>query len=153
MGARQSTEAEFMALELCKQFEEVGLRIERKNSTEKFISEESARQNPLFLSGMLSLNSNPLPMFSSLRAKSFDSFLNPLEDKTFEELYEKASKASQKSERLEALRMLSVYSIEKLYRVPLLERRQAIFYDNVRVKFIGKQKPFASLLLEEIVPN
>jgi len=134
-----------------KQLSDVGINVKFHPSQEKFISEQTAIQSPLSVSGRVSDYVDPLVMFASFRKNSAYVYERPLDDPQFEELYQKASGSLEKENRIETVRSLSKYLNDKAIAIPFLERYITRFFNPARVESLGDQSQPLTLFIDRIL--
>jgi ABC-type transport system substrate-binding protein len=132
------------------QLKEIGVLVHFYPSSEKFISEATARKSPMKLSGRVTDVIDPLLMFASLRANSPYKYERPSEDPKLEQLFSKASFAQGTKERTSTIHALSAYVSDKAYLAPIVEDRTEVFVNRNVVSDIGRQNQPMTLFLDRI---
>ncbi|WP_186645652.1 ABC transporter substrate-binding protein [Fluviispira vulneris] len=121
------------------QLSRYGFKINFYPSNDKFFSEITGQQTALRLAGTLTTMNDPLIAFSAYTLDSPYKNERPLQDEKLNSLYLRAKEAASKEERVASVKILSKYFIEKTYAVPLFEIKNAIFYNNNKIKSLGAQ--------------
>jgi oligopeptide transport system substrate-binding protein len=151
-GPTFSEKNEFYIRKLEDAFKNAGLDIKFGANNEKFISEETAKESPISMFGMVCDYIDPLIMFSAYREGSHANHYLPDEDlnKEFESHYSAASKNSDFSSRLEAVRGLSQFTKENSIVVPIAEEKSIFYFDSSVIEGLGNQVHPITLLIENL---
>jgi ABC-type transport system substrate-binding protein len=149
-GKELSEDRKAIAEYVRQSLSEFGLKIHPYPSPEKFISEKTALESPLFISGRVSDLIDPLILYAAMRNGGAYKYECPHKDPYFEELYLKAASAMQKEERTQTVQALSQYTNDKAYIVPLLERKAVIYYDSNKIESVGEQDQPINFFVDRI---
>lgn len=122
-----------LIVEIISQLQAIGLKFEYASSPEKFRSEKTATEVPIFISGRVTDFINPLNTMASFLPTGHDPFLTFESDEIIESVYQDAMESVTLESRMEKVQVLSRQLTEKIVCVPLLERRWPIYYDAKRI--------------------
>ncbi len=128
-----------LSMEIKNQLSKYGFKISPFPSNKKFLSKKTAAKSPFEISGLIIIQMDPIITFSSLNKNAYNLYEKPLFDQKLEDLYELAFKAHSKEEKVTRIQTLSQYINEKAYLIPLLERKQIIYYNPKTIESLGNQ--------------
>lgn len=137
---------------LTEQFADLGIKTEFYPSTEKFLTEATARKSPFHFQGRVTDYVDPLIMFASFRQGSpyFSDQPSGEEKNEFERLYQRAADAKTLDERYETVRALSQFVNEQAIAVALFEERRIYYLRRTSIADLGDQPAPLTLFIQNI---
>jgi ABC-type transport system substrate-binding protein len=135
---------------LRSQLNAVGLKVEFYKSEKKFF-DESDRATPFRIISLGADVADPVVLFGLFRSGIPMTPHYPHNDVRYEELYSRAAHAESLDTKVIAVTQLSNYFLERVYAVPLFERRGTVGVNKSRIKSLGLQEGSLALYLDRVV--
>ena len=134
-----------------KQFQSIGFKVKFVDSAVKFFPKTD--KTTLFRLASLGADvADPLVLFGLLRGKSSPMRPHfPLNDKGYEELFEKAQFSNTFDRRVLAVKELSKYLHDNSWLIPLFEKKLLVSINSKRIKEVGLQDGGLTFFLERTV--